>query len=291
MSAAKVELGRYLFYDSRLSGNGRQSCASCHEQARAFTDGRKTAIGSTGQVHARNAMSLVNIAYAERLTWANPRMRSLEEQALVPLLGSDPVELGFRRVPEDAVYARLFPAAFPESGGARTVENVAKAIAAFERTILSARSAYDRYHYGNEPNAISESAKRGEAIFFSDGSGSCFRCHTGVNLGGGMEYMNNGMAGPGVFGVTKRPADLGKFRAPTVRNIAVTGPYMHDGSIETLEGVIAHYAERGRPHANLDARIGTIHLSPQNKKDLHAFLESLTDEALLRDSRFSDPWR
>lgn len=290
MSAAKVQLGRFLFYDKRLSGNGQQSCASCHEQARAFTDGRKTAIGSTGQTHARNAMSLVNVAYSERLTWANPAMRSLEQQALVPLLGTEPIELGFRRVPPDAVYTKLFPAAFPENGGSMTVENVARALAAFERTILSARSAYDRFHYGNEVTAISDAAKRGEAVFFSDGSGSCFRCHSGFNLGGGPEYTNNGVEGPGVFGFTKRRGDLGKFRAPSVRNIAVTGPYMHDGSIDTLEAVVDHYAAHGKPHADLDARIGTIYLSPQNKKDLLEFLRSLTDEELLHDTRFSDPW-
>ncbi len=235
-------------------------------------------------------MSLVNVAYSERLTWANPALRTLEQQALVPLLGTQPVELGFRRVPTDAVYTELFPAAFPENRGARSVQNVAKALAAFERTILSARSPYDRFHYGNEATAISEAAKRGEAVFFTDELGGCFRCHSGVNLGGGIEYRNNGMDGPGLFGVTKRPADRGKFRAPSVRNIAVTGPYMHDGSIDTLEAVIDHYAAHGKPHVNLDSRIGAIYLSPQNKKDLLEFLRSLTDEELLHDARFGDPW-
>lgn len=278
MSAAKVRLGRYLFYDKRLSGNGQQACASCHEQARAFTDGRKTAVGSTGESHTRNAMSLVNVAYAERLTWANPAMRRLEVQALVPLQGKAPVELGFVRVPADAVYDELFPAAFPENGGARTAANVAAALAAFERTILSARSPYDRFHYGNEPNAISEAARRGEAVFFTDSSGACFRCHSGPNLGGGPAYLNNGIS------------DRGKFRAPTVRNIAVTGPYMHDGSVATLEAVVDHYAGRGRPGSGQDPRVGSIYLSPQNKKDLLEFLRSLTDEELLRDPRFADPW-
>ena len=182
MSQAKALLGRYLFYDKRMSVNGTQSCASCHRQELAFTDGRATALGATGQDHPRSAMSLVNVAYAGALTWSNPNLRSLEEQALIPMLSEHPVELGLRgrvnaflnQLPADPVYRALFPRAFPEAQDPFTLANVAKALAAFERTIISARSPYDRYHFGGDPRAISDSAQRGEALFFGDVVGGLF---------------------------------------------------------------------------------------------------------------------
>jgi cytochrome c peroxidase len=151
MSKAKVELGRHLFYDRRLSVNGRQSCASCHKQELAFTDGLARAKGTTGEVHPRSSMSLVNIGYVPAPTWANPGLDALEEQALVPMLGTDPVELGLKglenrvlgQLKADATYQRLFPAAFPTEP--YTLSNVTKANAAFERSIISTRSPYDRY--------------------------------------------------------------------------------------------------------------------------------------------------
>jgi cytochrome c peroxidase len=178
MSAAKVELGRYLFYDKRMSVNGKASCGSCHRQELAFTDGRARAEGTTGQLHPRGSMSLVNVAYVPRLTWADPALASLEEQALIPMLGEDPLELGLKgRKPEflaalrrDPLYQRLFPPAFPGArvpGGedAFTLSNVTKAIAAFERTIVSMRSPYDRYRWGDDPSAISDAASVGNYSF------------------------------------------------------------------------------------------------------------------------------
>src|SRR5262245_51845078 len=151
MSDAKATLGRFLFYDTRLSGNGTQACATCHEQARAFTDGRAVAIGSTKEPHPRGSMSLVNVAYSEALTWANPTMTRLEDQALVPMFGDHPVELGLKQPGSEMLarlrgvteYQRLFPAAFDSSPDPFTVENVARALATFERTIVSFRSPYD----------------------------------------------------------------------------------------------------------------------------------------------------
>src|SRR6266478_5417477 len=147
MSVAKVELGRYLFYDKRISANGKESCGSCHRRQLAFTDGLARAEGTTGQLHPRSSMSLVNVAYAPLLTWANPSLDSLEEQALTPMLGEEPIELGLKgREPEflktllrDPVYQRLFPQAFPGTVDVYTLKNVTKAIAAFERTIISLR--------------------------------------------------------------------------------------------------------------------------------------------------------
>lgn len=319
MTAAKVELGRYLFYDTRMSVNGKSSCATCHEQKLAFTDGRAVSVGATGEAHPRSAMSLVNVAYSAALTWSNPNLKELEEQALVPMFGEHPLELGLREgdgflpmLRSDARYRMLFADAFPGEPDAFTVNNVTRAIACFERSIISARSPYDRYHYGGEDNAVSDSAKRGEILFFSQNI-SCFRCHSGFNFsdastsernfGREVEFHNTGLynlpgllsypaPNTGIYEYTKAAADVGKFKAPTLRNIAVTAPYMHDGSIATLDGVLDHYSAGGRAHdnPNKDALIGGFKLSAQDRADLIAFLETLTDEAVLHDPRFANPW-
>jgi cytochrome c peroxidase len=329
MTIAKVELGRYLFYDTRMSVNGKQSCATCHKQELAFTDGRAVAQGATGELHSRSAMSLVNVAYSAALTWSNPQMTSLEKQALVPMYGDHPVELGLREgdgflgmLRSDAKYRVLFERAFPNNADYYTVTNVVRALASFERSIVSARSPYDRYHYDRDDSAVSESAKRGETLFFNQHLG-CFRCHAGFNFsdastsernpGRPVEFHNTGLyniAGPlsypapnlGIYEYTRSPADVGKFKVPTLRNVALTAPYMHDGSIATLEGVLDHYAAGGRTiasgpysgvgHANpnKDPLIGGFVLSKQDRDDLIAFLQSLTDQAVIHDPQFANPW-
>lgn len=328
MTAAKVELGRHLFYDTRLSVNGKQSCASCHEQAKAFTDGKARAVGTTGETHPRSSMSIVNIAYTPVLTWANPNMKQLERQALVPMFGEHPVELGLSgkeneiiaKLNDEPRYQKLFPAVFgnPDTF---TIENITKAIAAFERVLISGDSPYDRYLNGQR-NAITASAKRGEALFYGERL-ECFHCHGGFNFSqttdhvgkafAEIEFHNTGLynldgkgAFPkdnqGTFDITQRPEDMGKFRAPTLRNIAVTAPYMHDGSIATLEAVIDHYAAGGRTiksgefkgvgsaNPNKSQFIKGFTLNAQEKRDLLAFLKSLTDENFLTDERFKNPW-
>lgn len=320
MSIAKVELGRFLFYDQRISVNGKESCGTCHRQELAFTDGRAHAEGTTGQLHPRSSMSLVNVAYAPSLTWANPKLTLLEEQALIPMLGEDPVELGLKgheaefvhSLRRDPVYQKLFPEAFPEAEPF-TLQNVTKAIAAFERTIISVRSPYDRYRWGAEPSAISDSAKRGELIFSSSERGGCFQCHAGWTFSGGIRFegsensrrmgnesfgfFNTGVsdyAAPnrGLYELTHQPADIGKFRAPTLRNIAITAPYMHDGSLATLDEVIDHYAAGGRlDHPNKSPILRRFTLTEGDRRDLVEFLKSLTDEELLHDPRWSNPWR
>ncbi len=319
MSASKVELGRYLFYDKRMSANGKESCGTCHRQELAFTDGRARAEGTKGQIHPRNSMSLVNVAYVGLLTWANPTLDSLEEQALTPMLGEQPVELGLKgheqeflnTLRRDPVYQRLFARAFPESGDLYTLQNVTKAIATFERTIISMRSPYDRYRWGGESSAISDSAKRGEILFSTSERGGCFQCHGGWNFsavrfegsrGPGNEdsrggFFNTGVSvyeapNRGLYEQTKRPEDMGKFRAPTLRNIALTRPYMHDGSIATLEEVLDHYAAGGKmDHPNKSRILHHFPLSDSEKHDLVEFLRSLTDEELLHDPRWSNPWQ
>lgn len=331
MTAEKAELGRYLFYDTRLSYNQTQSCGSCHEQALAFTDGRAGAIGSTGVVNRRSAMSLANVAYYTTLTWAQPVLKTLEMQVAVPLLGEDPVELGFsgrdeeliERLRAEPLYERLFAEAFPDEEEPINLYNVVRAIASFERRLISGRSPYDRYASGEDEDAISESAKRGAELFFGERFG-CHHCHgtfaftNAVTWQGQVTaerfYQNNGLynvdghgAYPerdqGLFEVTGVPEDMGKFRPPTLRNVAVTAPYMHDGSIATLrEVIVEHYARGGRlletgPDAGDGALsplkapfVAGFSIEPQEVDDLLAFLDSLTDTEFLTDPSLSDPW-
>jgi cytochrome c peroxidase len=334
MTSQKVRLGWWLFYDMRLSANQTQSCASCHQQARAFTDGKPVGIGSTREAHTRNVMSLVNVAYNSSLTWANPDMTRLEDQALVPMFGDHPVELGLapdgrellRRLRVEPVYQRLMAAAYPDDADPFTLPNVTRALASFERTIISGRSPYDRYHFDRDDSAVSAAAKRGETLFYSS-TFACFQCHSGFNFSVATDFEGRREVGPdaeggfrntglynlkgpfsypppntGVYEITKRPADMGKFRVPTLRNIALTAPYMHDGSIATLEDVLAHYAAGGRTIANgPNAGIGHdnpnknplvrgFSLSVEERDDLIAFLKTLTDTSLLQDPQFRDPW-
>lgn len=330
MTAAKVDLGRFLFYDKRLSANGTQSCASCHEQARAFTDGRSQAVGSTGQVHPRGSMSLANVAYFSALTWGNPLVRSLEEQVLLPLFGETPVELGqagkesdlLAWLRGDAGYSARFAAAFPGDSDPVRLGNITKAIAAFERSLISGRSAYDRYVYDRDPTALSESARRGMDLFFGE-KFECHHCHGSFAL---MDstfdentvfdeafFHNTGLynldargsypaGNQGVYEISGKDGDRGRFRAPSLRNIAVTAPYMHDGSLTTLPEVLLHYARGGRrvdsgSHAgdgslnpNKSAFVRFFTPTDQELADILAFLESLTDPEFLTDPRFSDPF-
>ena len=251
MSEAKAELGRHLFYDTRLSETGTQSCATCHEQARAFTDGKGRGVGATGQVHQRGPMSLVNVAYAGSLTWIYQGVAQLEEQALVPMFGDQPVELGLQR-PGTALLARLraeprytplFERAFGTDIDPFSIEHVTQALASFERTIISASSPYDRYHNERDATAISPAAQRGELVYLAQPF-ACFRCHGGPTFSGAFDFEGR-RAGDGP------PAeDAGTFKAPTLRNIAVTAPYLHDGSAATLEEAVAHDAAEARAIAS-----------------------------------------
>jgi cytochrome c peroxidase len=256
-------------------------------------------------------------------------MKELERQALLPMYGEHPLELGLREgdgflsaLRSDSKYRELFGFAFPEPAARFTIANVTKAIASFERSIISARSPWDRYHYERDDGAVSEAAKRGEILFFSQRL-SCFRCHGGFNFSGATaseghevrepEFHNTGLynipgaiaypaSNLGIFEFTRDPKDVGKFKAPTLRNIALTAPYMHDGSIADLGEVLDHYAAGGRtvpagPHAgvghdnpNKDPMIGGFKMPSQNRNDLIEFLKSLTDEEILHDRRFANPW-
>jgi cytochrome c peroxidase len=331
MSPAKIELGRYLFYDLRMSVNGEGSCSTCHVQKYGFTNQLPVAIGVSGQFHPRRVMPLANVAWFAVFNWANPTVTQLEDQSITPLFNDHPVELGLLQqndkflkvIATEPVYNKLFPQAFPEHQGPYTFIHIRKALAAFERTLISGNSPYDHYRYRHEPNAISDSAKRGEDIFFHQPY-ACSRCHGGFTVGGatiyqttdgahGIEFVSNGLynlSGKfsypannlGLYDFTHNPADIGKFRPPSLRNVAVRAPYMHDGSLRTLDEVLDHYAHGGRiipsgPNAgdgsknpNKSQFVPGFPLSPQQRADLKAFLESLTDQEFLNNPQFSNPW-
>jgi cytochrome c peroxidase len=314
LTISKVELGRYLFYDSRLSRSGTLACASCHAQARAFTSAQVHDRGATGSVLRHVAPSLVNVAYAPRLTWANPVLRELERQVQVPLFADRPVELGLPgtdvdlrvRLGGEPRYTELFAAAFPEDAQPLTALHVIQALACFERTLIAGDSDYDR------GGAASASVQRGAALFFSETT-HCAECHAGFAFSD-YAFHNTGLYDVdghggypkddrGVIELTGDASDMGRFRTPTLRNVALTAPYMHDGSIATLAEVIDHYAAggsviddgpaRGDGRANpwKDERVSGFEITPSQREDLVHFLESLTDHTLLEDARFADPWQ
>ena len=335
LTAAKAELGRFLFYERRLSGNGQQSCGTCHQQDKAFTDGLAVSVGSTGTAHPRNAQSLGNVIYNATLTWAAPALLTLESQMLTPIFGTDPVEMGVNdgnseavltRLRTDADYPARFASAFPEAAGTVgpliTWQRVIQAIASFQRTLISGHSKFDEYRAGRATLTAPE--ERGRALFFGE-KAECFHCHGSFNFNdqvvhagsrpGFIEtpfhntglYNIDGRGGfpepnRGLFETTFAPADMGRFRAPSLRNVAVTAPYMHDGTIATLEAVLDFYAAGGRhittgPLAG-DGRlspfkselVSRINLDAQEKADIVAFLQTLTDHDFLQDPRFADPF-
>ncbi|MFZ3140220.1 MbnH family di-heme enzyme [Polaromonas sp.] len=329
MSEAGVDLGRHLFYDKRLSGNGTQACASCHLQDRAFTDGFAVSQGSTGQFTHRSAQHLGNVAYNPTLTWANPSLLSLEKQMEVPLFSEDPVEMGLndsnkaqvlQRLADLPLYQQKFTAAFAGQGSPINWNNVIKAIASFQRSMITGNSKYDQFVAGKA--VFTPTELRGMNLFFGE-KAECFHCHGSFNFNDQvvhastrvleLPFSNTGLfniggtgAFPepnrGVFELSGLPRDMGMFRAPSLRNVEVTAPYTHDGSIETLEGMLDFYAAGGRnitsgPHAG-DGRlnplksdlIALINLDAQEKADIVAFLKTLTDHDFLTNPKLSSPF-
>jgi cytochrome c peroxidase len=325
MTYEKVELGRQLFYDTRLSGDGTVSCATCHQPERAFTDGRSRAVGIAGSIHPRSAMSLTNVAYNATLGWDDPNQTRLEDQILVPLYNTQPPEMGVAyrekdvldRFKKDRRVRRLFQKAFAGEQNPITMRNIIYALASFERTLISGNSAYDRWAYVGKTDALDKDQRAGARLFFSQRL-SCFRCHAGFNFSGPVTYEGSDTPaarfhntalydedGQGAYpdpntGLHRHSGligDMGKFRAPTLRNIALTAPYMHDGSIPTLEAVLDHYAAGGRSRLNIDrkgeADAGSVidplmtgfDLTPDEKRQLIAFLHALTDESFVEQAQ------
>jgi cytochrome c peroxidase len=332
LTAEKIALGRHLFYDRRLSGNQTQACADCHLQRKAFSDGVVTPVGSTGSVLERNSQGLINVAYMSTLTWGNNGFLELEDQLQVPLRADNPVELGISdglvlevlaRFDGDPSYAKMFDEAFPESPSAATMNKIAFALASFCRTLISSRSPYDKFLAGDS-DALTAQQRMGWSLFHGERF-ECFHCHTGVNLtvsyrdantdAGSIRFpfFNNGLYNvggtgsypahdQGLYDLTLNPNHRGLFRPQSLRNVALTAPYMHDGSIATLRDVVKHYAAGGRliesgPFAG-DGRLnpnksGLVRGFRATEEELDAvvaFLESLTDEAFVNDPAFADPF-
>lgn len=328
-TAEKVELGRHLFYDLRLSRHENRACGTCHEQAKAFTDGLHRAVGTENDLHGHNTPTLVNVGYRSQLNWTSLEPRSLEAQLLVPLLGDDPLEMGMggreadllATLAADPIYAELFAAAFPDQSTPITLDNLARAIAAFERTILSLDAPLDRYLRGDE-DAIADDARRGWALFRSPEVG-CLRCHGGRDFASPTDaageviaeadFFNIGLydvdgsgaypaSAQGLIESTSLPSDMGRFRTPSLRNLAFTGPYMHDGSVLSLADVVDIFAAGGRhvqsgpfvgdgranPHKS--SAIEPIELTPSERADLVALLLALSDERLIDDPRLASPF-
>jgi cytochrome c peroxidase len=360
MSAEKVTLGRHLFYDLRMSGNQKQACASCHIQSLAFSDQHTVGSGSTNELHPRSPQQLDSPGYHLRLTWANNTVIYLEEQAKAPMYGTSPVELGLTDpssgTPEviqrlkdatDVDYIGMFKAAFGGNGSDEITDlNIRRAVAAFERTIISGNSYYDQYGRTRNPSVFTsaglDSAKvlRGAGIFFEE-TGDCFHCHSGFNyddssslhsgaIDTSYSYHSNGLYSTtsynamtdnkkGLYAVTLDNNDIGRFRAPSLRNLGVTYPYMHDGSIkcaaytepknstdpayilptadincarEALTNAVQNYnlgGQGGLPSIKDPTMIRALSLTAGEKADLAEFLLSLTDTEFLTRESLSNP--
>jgi cytochrome c peroxidase len=289
-TAETIELGRRLYYDPVLSTDGTVSCASCHHPRFGFSDGKQFSDGVGKQKGGRNSPTVFNAAYSSLQFW-DGRAKSLEEQAEGPV--QNPVEMAHtldgveRKLAQDASYRQAFERAF--GPGPIRYAMVAKAIASFERTVLSANSPFDRYFYGGDKSALSASARRGLEVFRDPKRGNCSACHTieeKYALFTDNQFHNIGVGvrdgvpqDVGRFEVSKNPADTGAFKTPTLRNIALTAPYMHDGSLKTLKDVVDFYIGGGNSNEHLDKEVRVLDfLSGQERADLEAFLESLTGE-------------
>ncbi|MDO9170101.1 MAG: cytochrome c peroxidase [Methylobacter sp.] len=312
-TAEKIALGRLLFNDKRLSADGSINCASCHQADKGFADGLALAKGIAGQSGTRNTPSVFNAAYYQT-QFLDGRENSLEAQALGPLV--NPIEHGLKNrqaiieiVGQDPNYLSLMARVFNIQPHELTPDHVGKAIASFERTLIAGDSPFDRYYFGMDQSAISESAARGSRIFRR--KGNCAVCHElsinnalftdnrFYNIGIGYQQLEPVIDGwlaaishgeqpdysawsdrqrseLGRYAVTKAAADIGQFKTPTLRNVALTAPYMHDGSLKTLEEVIEHYDKGGENSRFVDAKVFPLHLTAQEKADLLAFLTSLT---------------
>ncbi|MEI8384119.1 MAG: cytochrome c peroxidase [Planctomycetota bacterium] len=267
----KIALGKQLYFDGRLSADNKVSCASCHDPAKGFSNGDQFATGVEGKKGGRNSPTVINTAYQKFQFW-DGRAKTLEEQALGPI--QNPIEMNLTL--EAAVaklngiegYKSQFKAVF---GTDVTADGIGKAIAAYERTVLSGDAPYDKFKAGDKM-ALSEGAQRGMKLFF--GKANCSACHAGPN------FTDNGFHNIGVPGndagreaISKSVGDKGAFKTPTLREIARSAPYMHDGSLKTLEEVVAHYNKGGTPNDQLDEEIFPLKLTPEQAADLVAFMK------------------
>lgn len=330
MTHEKVALGRHLFYDIQLSANQKQSCSSCHLQKFAFSDHNNVGIGSTGEHSLRNPNSLTNTAYYTSYSWANPALGTLERFIIMPITGDSPIELGIveekqievlSRFENNETYRVMFQKAFPEVANPFTLEYIVKALATFNRTLNSFNSPYDKYLRGDK-TALNDSQKRGMDLFMNE-KGECFHCHDGIRFSDstadeksfhvvqffhniGLYNVNGTSSYPegnqGLYEITLNNIDKGAFKTPTLRNVELTSPYMHDGSMATLREVIELHSNGGRniiDGNNSGNGITNIYksdfITPKNfteqeKDDLENFLKSLTDTDFITNPKISNPF-
>lgn len=271
----KIALGRRLFFERRLSSDGRTACASCHQPARAFSDGRHLAVGAAHRQGHRNTPSLLNRAYGTAFFW-DGRASTLEDQVGMALAGPTDLDLpaadAAARLSTDRGYVAAFTAVF---GSPISAETLVQTLATFVRAQLSGGSAYDRYAAGDQ-GALTRQARDGLTLF--TGRAHCARCHSGSLLTD-EEFHNTGVhwgGDPGRFEVTRVAEDRGRFKTPSLRNVALTAPYMHDGSMTSLEAIVEFYDRGARGNPNLDDQIQPLRLSPAERRALVAFLRALT---------------
>ena len=290
LTAETIALGEKLFFSPALSVDGTLSCASCHNPLLAFADGRQISVGVHAKKGKRNSPTLLNAAYNPLQFW-DGRSIDLEAQASGPMLNS--IEMGHtlasleQRCSEDPELRQMFVQAF--GPGPVTMDGISKALASFERTLVSGNSPFDRFFYGKQNNALSASAQRGLAVFRDEKKGDCAECHTIQenfalftdgefhNLGVGLDPQGE-LTDLGRYTHSKREGDQGKFRTPTLRHVAQTAPYMHDGSLKTLKEVVDFYVAGGNSNDYLDKDMKPLTLTAQERADLVAFLESLTGD-------------
>jgi cytochrome c peroxidase len=278
LTEGRVRLGRQLFFDPILSADKTVACASCHQPAHGFAGTEALPRGIRGQRAARRAPSLLNRAYGASFFW-DGREGTLEEQALRPI--EDAAEMGSTvagavgRLQADETYRTQFEAAFPDGV---TADNLGRALASFERVLLRGDSPVDRFRRQGDATALTPPQRQG--LWLYESKARCWRCHNGANFTD-ESFHNTGVgwgkepADPGRYAVTKKEADRGKFKTPTLRGVALTGPYLHDGSLASLEEVVEFYNRGGGANPNLDPILGPLGLSKDEVRDLVAFLEAL----------------
>ncbi|HEY9126910.1 MAG TPA: cytochrome c peroxidase [Acidobacteriaceae bacterium] len=287
-TAETIALGRRLFYDNILSKGNSLSCSSCHQPEFGFRDARELSIGAEGKLGKRHAPTIINAAYYTRLFW-DGRAKSLEDQVGFPI--ADPLEMNqtheasVAKIKKNPEYEALFAQAFGSPGV--TMGRLSAALASFERTIVSGDSPFDKYQYEGKKDALTPAQIRGLAVFLDPHKGNCASCHTigpkdalftdnqfhntGEGVGDDGQFTDQGY-----YEQTRKNADRGTFKTPTLRDVAISGPYMHDGRLKTLKDVVDFYAGRGNSNPYLDPRMANIQLTGQDRSDLVEFMRALT---------------
>ncbi len=318
-SDSKINLGRYLFFDNKLSYNQTKSCASCHDPQFAFSDGYRKSVGADGENLRRNAPSILNAKYLKALTWGDSSIHSFSQQMIFPLFNEHPKELGWtnneleiiNRFKQDPFYQTLFSKAFPKEKNPFSIVFFQEAITAFENQIQSQNSPFDQYLKGNK-TAMNEKAINGLALFNSEKLG-CFKCHSLTVSQQQLMYINTGLynldelgsypdSDQGLYEMTKNNSDKGKFRVPSLRNVLITAPYAHDGSVETIQQMIYIYKRGGRlieanenkgdgsSNKNKSTLIKGFTLTDKEQTELIEFLAALTDTSYLRNKQLMNPF-